>query len=58
MGSLPYVPLPRDDTKGGIRPPYGIPHGPCSHFRFLWVLPEYSSRDSFLMWKKIPAQRP
>ena len=25
MGSLPYVPLPRDDTKGGARPPCGIP---------------------------------
>ena len=25
MGSLPYVPHPRDDTKGGARPPCGIP---------------------------------
>ena len=25
MGSLPYVPLPRDDTKGGARPPLETP---------------------------------
>src|SRR5699024_7872999 len=28
MGSLPYVPLPRDDTKGGARPPLDSPAGP------------------------------
>ena len=25
MGSLPYEPHPRDDTKGGARPPFGFP---------------------------------
>ena len=25
MGSLPYVPHPHDDTKGGARPSCGIP---------------------------------
>ena len=39
MGSLPYVPHPRDDTKGGSRPPCGIPHGPYGYFCFLWILP-------------------
>ena len=28
MGSLPYVPHPHDDTKGGRLPPFGIPRIP------------------------------
>ena len=28
MGSLPYVPHPRDDTKGGARPLLDFPTGP------------------------------
>ena len=54
MGFFPCDPLFCDDTKGGGRPPCGIPHGPCSHFRFLWALPRYSTRALFLMWKKSP----
>ena len=39
MGSLPYVPLPRDDTKGGS-PPFGIPHQPSACPHFLRILPK------------------
>ena len=46
MGSLPYEPHPRDDTKGGSRPPCGIPHWPYSPFRFLWILPRVRCKKS------------
>ena len=46
MGSLPYEPHPRDDTKGGARPPCGIPHWPYSPFRFLWILPRVRCKKS------------
>ena len=38
MGSLPYVPLPRDDTKGA-RPLWNPPSIDGTYPKFLWILP-------------------
>ena len=38
MGSLPYVPLPRDDTKGA-RPLWNPPSIDGTYPEFLWILP-------------------
>ena len=39
MGSLPYVPHPRNDTKRGRKPPFGNPHRTSQSPVRRWKLP-------------------
>ena len=48
MGSLPYEPLPRDDTKGDARPPLETPAGEAACPGRRWILPGVRLTGSFI----------